>query len=233
MDSHGNLFAAVRSQGPSGGGTIVEVPCTNSTTSTYSAPVLLYSFTGGTDGGTPDAALIIDRHGNLFGTASVGGTTGYGTVFELPCTNSATATYATTPNTLVSFTGTTGNAVGQAPQCSLYMNSKGCLFGTTSKGGTGGTGSYLGTAFELTPMIPGDINLDGLVDVADYDIWAANVGATNATWSQGDLNGDGLVDVADYDIWAANVGATSSAPEPATMSLLVLGGIGAMLRRRK
>jgi hypothetical protein len=53
---------------------------------------------------------------------------------------------------------------------------------------------------------PGDINGDGLVDVADYDIWAANVGATNATWAQGDLNLDGLVDVADYDIWAANVG---------------------------
>jgi hypothetical protein len=62
---------------------------------------------------------------------------------------------------------------------------------------------------QLAP-IPGDINCDGLVDVADYDIWAANVGATNATWTQGDLNGDGLVDVADYDIWAANVGATAS-----------------------
>jgi hypothetical protein len=27
-------------------------------------------------------------------------------------------------------------------------------------------------------LLPGDINGDGLVDVADYDIWAANVGAT-------------------------------------------------------
>jgi hypothetical protein len=69
--------------------------------------------------------------------------------------------------------------------------------------------------------IAGDINGDGLVDVADYDIWAANVGATNATWSQGDLNGDHLVDVADYDIWAANVGATaSSASDVAGQSAL-------------
>ena len=54
--------------------------------------------------------------------------------------------------------------------------------------------------------IPGDINFDGLVDVADYNVWAANVGAVKATWPKGDLNGDGLVDVADYDIWAANMG---------------------------
>jgi hypothetical protein len=63
-------------------------------------------------------------------------------------------------------------------------------------------------------LLPGDINGDGLVDVADYDIWAANVGdtltsKTPAAWATGDLNGDGLVDVADYDIWAANVGATA------------------------
>jgi hypothetical protein len=80
-------------------------------------------------------------------------------------------------------------------------------------------------------LLPGDINMDGLVDVADYDIWAANVGLTGAHWAQGDLNGDGLVDVADYDIWAANVGATSSAPEPLTITALSLGGL-ALLRRR-
>jgi hypothetical protein len=95
-------------------------------------------------------------------------------------------------------------------------------------------GTVLGVAqwIAVRPCIPGDINGDGLVDVADYDIWAANVGKAGATWSQGDLNGDGLVDVADYDIWAADVGNTAATPEPATLSLLVLGG-AAMIRRRK
>jgi hypothetical protein len=92
---------------------------------------------------------------------------------------------------------------------------------------------YGGVTLQYDPnVVPGDINGDGLVDVADYNIWAANVGMTGASWWQGDLNGDGLVDVADYNIWAANVGKTSSTPEPATLSLLALGGI-AMLRRRK
>jgi hypothetical protein len=70
-------------------------------------------------------------------------------------------------------------------------------------------GTISGFTSPLTiPYLPGDINGDGLVDVADYDIWAANVGQTG--YGQGDANGDGLVDVADYDIWAANVGRTAS-----------------------
>jgi hypothetical protein len=70
------------------------------------------------------------------------------------------------------------------------------------------SGDSLAPSVQQMAPIPGDINCDGLVDVADYNIWAANVGVTTATWSQGDLNGDGLVDVADYNIWAANVGST-------------------------
>jgi hypothetical protein len=81
-------------------------------------------------------------------------------------------------------------------------------------------------------LLPGDINMDGLVDVADYNIWAANVGKTGAHWAQGDLNGDGLVDVADYNIWAANVGRTASTPEPLTITALAIGGL-ILLRRRQ
>jgi hypothetical protein len=84
----------------------------------------------------------------------------------------------------------------------------------------------------LHTLIPGDVNSDGLVDVADYNIWAANVGKTDAGWSQGDLNGDGLVDVADYNIWAANVGKTAGTPEPATLALVVFGVSGILGRRK-
>jgi hypothetical protein len=119
----------------------------------------------------------------------------------------------------------------------------GMMFAIDSEGGNIQMADYTGVTFcaslsSYLPMlkpIPGDANDDGLVDVADYDIWAANVGATNATWSMGDFNGDGLVDVADYDIWAANVGDTggvSPAPEPATMALLALGAASLLRRKR-
>jgi uncharacterized repeat protein (TIGR03803 family) len=44
---------------------------------------VLYSFTGGADGGQPVAALTADKAGNLYGTAKVGGASGNGVVFEI------------------------------------------------------------------------------------------------------------------------------------------------------
>jgi hypothetical protein len=98
--------------------------------------------------------------------------------------------------------------------------------------GSGGSDVELSNIFS-NPTLAGDINNDGLVDVADYNIWAANVGKTGATWLQGDLNGDGLVDVADYNIWAANVGKTAATPEPISMIILAIGGGLVALRRNR
>jgi uncharacterized repeat protein (TIGR03803 family) len=44
---------------------------------------VLYSFTGGKDGGEPDGGLIFDSAGNLAGTTSIGGAHNAGTVFEV------------------------------------------------------------------------------------------------------------------------------------------------------
>ena len=44
---------------------------------------MLYNFGYGTDGGHPEAALIFDAVGNLYGTTMGGGPSGGGTVFEL------------------------------------------------------------------------------------------------------------------------------------------------------
>jgi PEP-CTERM motif-containing protein len=82
-------------------------------------------------------------------------------------------------------------------------------------------------------QLPGDANGDGSVTDADYTIWADNYDISPATFEMGDFNGDGGVSDADYTIWADNYGATTGAvPEPATLSLIALGGLAA-LRRRK
>jgi alpha-L-arabinofuranosidase len=56
----------------------------------------------------------------------------------------------------------------------------------------------------------GDANGDGMVDVGDLGILAANYGGSGKSWAQGDFNGDGLVDVGDLGILAANYGTGSN-----------------------
>ena len=92
------------------------------------------------------------------------------------------------------------------------------------------------------PTLTGDLDGDGDVDNADIGLAAGNFTGTSGTgmsYSDGDMDGDGDVDNADIGLVAgAFTGAMSSGspsavvPEPATLSLLALGGL-AVLRRRK
>jgi uncharacterized repeat protein (TIGR03803 family) len=91
-----------------------------------------------TDGGTPDASLIVNPAGNLFGTTYYGGTNGDGTVFELANTGTG---YAGTPAILGNFT----NSSGYNPHDGLIADAAGDLFGTTFTGGEYGDG----TVFEI------------------------------------------------------------------------------------
>jgi uncharacterized repeat protein (TIGR03803 family) len=98
----------------------------------------------GSDGSLPAAGLIADAGGNLYGTTNGGGASGDGTVFEIAKTSSG---YATTPTTLVSFTGSDGGfRVG-----GLIADAGGNLFGTTSDGGA----SSYGTVFEIAKTSSG------------------------------------------------------------------------------
>jgi hypothetical protein len=59
---------------------------------------------------------------------------------------------------------------------------------------------------QFYPALLGDANVDGLIDVGDLGILAANYGGTGKTWKQGDFNNDGVVDVGDLGILAAHYG---------------------------
>ncbi len=50
----------------------------------------------------------------------------------------------------------------------------------------------------------GDANLDGVVDVSDFNLWNDNKYQPTGTWCQADFNADGSTDVSDFNIWNDN-----------------------------
>lgn len=114
--------------------------------SALAAPVetVLHSFTDSPDGATPEAGLILDAAGNLYGTTYFGGASGAGTVFKL--TRPAPGQTAWTESVLHSFTDT--NEAN--PNGDLVLDGTGSLYGTTLGLTFGG-----GTVFKLTPPAPG------------------------------------------------------------------------------
>jgi uncharacterized repeat protein (TIGR03803 family) len=99
------------------------LPLSIASASTYK---VLYRFTGGSDGGAPNA-VIFDNQGNLYGTTSTGGAMGMGTVFELERGSDGSWKEIV----LHSF----GGPDGADPSAALVFDSNGILYGTTAQGG--------------------------------------------------------------------------------------------------
>ncbi len=66
QDSAGNLYGTTAGGGAAGGGTVFKI-------TSAGVETVLHSFTGGTDGASPEAGLIQDSAGNLYGTTTTGG----------------------------------------------------------------------------------------------------------------------------------------------------------------
>jgi hypothetical protein len=104
---------------------------------------VLHAFTGASDGGQPFSNLIFDSAGNLYGTASIGGSytnckLGCGTVYKLSPTTGGGWHFTT----LFEFNAEDG----EGPVAGLAMDASGHLYGTTSGGGP----SRSGVAFKLS-----------------------------------------------------------------------------------
>jgi hypothetical protein len=83
----------------------------------------------------------------------------------------------------------------------------------------------------VTGSFYGDFNLDGTVNLLDLNKLTANYNGTGG-WTLGDANGDGSIALLDLNKLTANYNSTVVVPEPATMTLLALGAV-ALIRRKK
>lgn len=116
-DGHGNLFGTTNIGGAHHYGTVFKLD-RNGREST------LYSFDGGVHGGSPYSSLVADAAGNLYGTTSLFGTLGFGTVFKLDPAGNETVLY--------SFTGAEDGAY---PYAGVVLDHEGNIYGVTTGGG--------------------------------------------------------------------------------------------------
>lgn len=147
MDGAGNIFGTTVQGGQFGSGTVWELsPSGNSWTHT-----VLYSFTGGTDGGEPYKGVTLDSQGNLYGTAVTGGSGscegGCGVAYKL--TNSGGIWTQTVIHAF------TGGDDGSGPGAGLTIDAHGNVYGMTPTGGADGQG----TIFRLHPTQNGNWKL--------------------------------------------------------------------------
>jgi len=135
MDASGNLYGTTSYGGDlscndgQGCGVIYKVSPSGTET-------VLHTFES-TDGAFPTAGMLADGSGNLYGTTVLGGTSNFGTVFEL----------SNAGNESVLYNFTNGND-GTGPVGNLIQDEQGNFYGTALNGGQDGNGK--GVVFKLS-----------------------------------------------------------------------------------
>jgi uncharacterized repeat protein (TIGR03803 family) len=206
FDAAGNLYGTTSGGGEHEGGTVFELsPATGGGWSEY----VLHNFGAGTDGSEPNAGLVMDAAGNLYGTTTLGGAHGDGAAFELtPVTGEGWK-----EKMLHSFGGTTD---GSQPRAGLTFDATGNLYGTTIYGGAYDGG----TVFELTPQTSGqwagkvlhsfgEVNANGVSTYEPYgSVTFDAAGNLYGTTYYGGGNGGGIV----YELTPSTGGAWKELP---------------------
>ncbi len=174
-DSSGNLYGTTVYGGSTGYGTVFKLD-------TSAVLTTLYAFTNGADGANPNAGVVIDGAGNLYGVAEYGGNTsatgcqgsyfappGCGTVYELMASSSNPPTYS------FKLVHTFTYSDGGNPFAGLFIDPTGNLYGTTLYGGTPSSGNPYGTVYKIAVESPRAMIL-------------ALIGQVNALLQSGALN---------------------------------------------
>jgi uncharacterized repeat protein (TIGR03803 family) len=158
FDSKGALYGTA-GQGANGSCVVWTTGCgtiyklTPNTDGTWTFTVI-YSFTGGDDGGVPQYDLKFDKAGNLYSTTYMGGKYNHGVAFELVGNSDGTWS----EKVLYSFRS---GSDGDNPFGGVIFDGAGNLYGTTLEGGGTACGGYngvppgCGVVYELMPSSGG------------------------------------------------------------------------------
>jgi uncharacterized repeat protein (TIGR03803 family) len=134
--TNGKFYGTTYRGGANGNfGTVFSITAGGTLTTIYN----FCSQTNCTDGMNPEAGLVQGTDGKFYGTTSLGGANGDGTVFSI--------TTGGTLTTLYNFCSQTNCTDGQNPYAGLVQDTNGTFYGTTVAGGT--NGNY-GTVFSLS-----------------------------------------------------------------------------------
>jgi uncharacterized repeat protein (TIGR03803 family) len=137
-DTAGNLFGTTEEGGdtncnsPYGCGTVFKL---NDKTG---KETMLHKFTGPPDGLLPEALLVEDATGNLYGPTYIGGNLGLGAVFKIDTAGQETVLY-----------NFSGGSDGCFPYPGVTLDSAGNLYGVTAIGGSGFGNSGYGVVFKV------------------------------------------------------------------------------------
>jgi uncharacterized repeat protein (TIGR03803 family) len=119
-----DLYGTTETGGTNGVGTVFHLTPSGTITT-------LYTFLSGTtDGEYPEAGLVQAQDGKFYGTTAFGGSSGYGTVFQIASSGSY--------NSIYSFTDSQD---GATPRAALVAGTNGVLYGTAQAGGNYGAGT--------------------------------------------------------------------------------------------
>jgi uncharacterized repeat protein (TIGR03803 family) len=140
----GTLYGTTASGGVRGYGTVFNVQPTCNDGSCSWTESVLYRFKGSGDGRNPQAGVILDAKGNVYGTNVNGGGGKVGVVYEM-----SPSADGWIYEVLYTFTG---GQDGANPSSLLMFDRAGNLYGTAATGGSPGCGGFgCGTVYQLSP----------------------------------------------------------------------------------